>query len=165
MIDNRSISLASFDDLDLCDQNMIKYAIEWAEKGFPKHRNTFVGCAMATINGNIFCGTHIAHRRMHASTCAERMALEKAQLSDPNIDKIYVWGKRRDRDFANPVSSCGCCRQLIAENTNHSEVKNPTFYLCNTDLSSIAITKLRCLLPLAFDREFGCYLDDCQIRG
>jgi cytidine deaminase len=146
-------------DLTEDERNGLSQAREWAGRGFPPQRATHIGCAILTLSGRLYGGAHIARRRMYASTCGERMALEAAQSSgDTDIQKVFVWGTRIDRVFERPVAPCGSCRQLFSENATYSLVSNPLFILSNTEMSLIHRVHLSILYPYPFDAEGGRHL-------
>lgn len=122
-----------------------------AEDVVPKGRDVRIGALLVAESGKKYTGANIARERYNNSTCAERMALDKA-LNDgiTKIERIIVIGLNDDRPFEEVVAPCGSCRQMIFEAINNLGQEDTELILVNSKMDKIVLAKLSELLPFAY---------------
>lgn len=140
-----------FRELSKEDQELLGLAEKAAANVFPRDRDTSVGSALRS-GEKVFQGANIPRRSFNNSTCAERMALDRALYDGiDQIDKIVTIGLNREKPFTEVVSPCGACRQILLETIGKLGQKDIELILSNSDKSKIIITRLSELLPLGYN--------------
>lgn len=140
-----------FTELDDRIKDEIKSARRAAEDVVPKGRDVRVGALLVAENGKKYVGANIARERYNNSTCAERMALDRA-LNDGivKIERIIVIGLNEEEPFEEVVAPCGACRQMIFEAVDNLGQEDTEMVLVNSKMDKVVVTSLRELLPLAY---------------
>lgn len=128
------------------EQQLIKYAIEAAQKSYSPYSNFRVGAALLTNDNKVYLGCNIENSAYGPSNCAERTAFFKA-ISDGNksFKAIAIVGGLNG-NFDNFCTPCGVCRQVMSEFCD----KDFTIILGNKNLEFQKYT-LEELLPHSFD--------------
>ena len=81
------------------------------ESAYAPYSRFSVGAAVMTNDGRIFTGCNVENLSYGLTMCAERVAIGAAVASGArNFQMIAVVA-----DTAVPISSCGACRQVMAE--------------------------------------------------
>lgn len=104
-----------------------------------------VGAAILTSKGEFFSGCNIENSSFGATTCAERVAIQKAksEVKSLKITEILVV-----TDATPPWPPCGICRQVISEFGLEANVHTVNL---KGDLFSF---QFKDLLPLSFDPSY-----------
>ncbi len=139
------------------EQQLLEKAKHAGEQYFNKNSTRRVGAALLCSNNKIYQGASIRRTNVSNSTCAERMALDKAIF-----DKCFEYkmlavvgffdGDRKDII----VPPCGLCRQILSEAEDYNgERKKITLLLSNRDFTDIIKTNSQELFPVAYQgREY-----------
>lgn len=140
-------------ELNKQTQQVISEAETAASKVFPRGRNVAIGAVLVSGNKR-YCGANIGRRAFNNSTCAERMALDKALFDGiSTIDQIVVIGINENEPFEEAVSPCGSCRQILFEAIQQLNQDDIEMILSNTKKTKIVKTTLRELLPLVYENS------------
>jgi len=128
--------------------NLIDEAIKAMQYSYSPYSKFKVGCALLTNDEKIFTGCNIESISFSPTTCAERVAFNKA-ISEgyKNFKSIAVVGGLGGKinDYCIP---CGVCLQLMAEFCKDD------FVIYVTDGKEIKKYLLKDLLPHPFRGEF-----------
>jgi cytidine deaminase len=139
-----------FEELAEDIRNDLLGAEEATKKTFPRDRDVRIGVILAA-DGKRFEGANIVRERFTGSTCAERMALDKALFEGiEKIERIVIIGMNSQHPFEEVASPCGNCRQILFDTLDDLGQEDIEIYLSNSDKSKIVKTNLRELLPLAY---------------
>jgi cytidine deaminase len=145
--------LDSPEELNPDDRELLFSAREVASKAYAPYSGFMVGAAVRLSSGNIILGTNVENAAFPSGICAERNALSNASSNHPG-DKPVAMAIAAMTDAglsANPVSPCGNCRQVIAE----EELRNGiSIRIILSGRNKIKIIdKGGDLLPLQFNSE------------
>jgi cytidine deaminase len=120
------------------------------EKAFNPYSQFFVGAALLSETGDIITGTNYESASYGGTICAERAALITANSKGfRRFKAIAIIARQASIDMLDVCSPCGICRQLLIENSQHSQLPL-TCYLSNTSMNKIIVTDIETLMPLAF---------------
>jgi cytidine deaminase len=103
------------------DDTLLDRARQVARNGYAPYSGFHVGCALETIDGDVFTGTNMENASYGLGMCAEVGALLAAAAAGAleRVARIVVAGGRISEDGALGgdaiVTPCGRCRQLIFE--------------------------------------------------
>ena len=141
------------DDLNPDDRELILTARDAALKAYAPYSGFLVGAAVRLNSGKIVVGTNVENAAFPSGICAERNALSNASANHPDDIPVAlaIAAATADGMDAGPVSPCGNCRQVIAEEEYRSG-KNIRILLSGKDKIQI-IEKGGELLPLQFNRN------------
>jgi cytidine deaminase len=119
-----------------------------------------VGAALLTDDGEVFTGCNVENASYGLTTCAERVALQKAVSEGRRrFRAIAVTGPEDDV----PLAPCGACRQVL-----HEFGADLVVVMASGAGGEPEVTSLRTLLPGAFESERlkrGLDLDPRQDPG
>ncbi len=152
---NITIEVAdSLEKLSLQDRELMLKAQEASATAYAPYSKFWVGTALLLDNGQVMCGSNQENAAYPSGLCAERTALfaKGAQFADLSIVAMAVTARKQGATAYLPVSSCGACRQVMAEFEQRQNTPiriifpgpDGKFYICN----SVAD-----LLPLQFNRK------------
>ncbi len=158
MKQHKSISLnyTEFDnpeDLDPADLELLKKAREIALNAYAPYSGFMVGAALRLESGKIIAGTNVENAAFPSGICAERNAISNASANHPG-DKpvaIAIAAFSGADHSSEPVSPCGNCRQVIAEE-EYRNGRNIRIILGGKNKVRI-IESGAGLLPLQFNSE------------
>jgi cytidine deaminase len=141
------------DELENADQELVIAACKAAENAYAPYSDFRVGAAVRLSGGRIIIGTNVENAAFPSGICAERSALANASSNFPEdhpvtiaIAALISSGLTED-----PVSPCGNCRQVIAEEEFRSG-KAIRIILAGKK-KIFVIEKIADLLPLQFNRK------------
>jgi len=119
---NKNISFTykefdSAEELDPSDRELLNSAKNVAANAYAPYSGFHVGAALRLESGKIVTGTNVENAAFPSGICAERTALANASSNYPGDRPVAlaiaaVSGKDHTKE---PVSPCGNCRQVIAE--------------------------------------------------
>ena len=122
-------------------QALIQAAEKARQHSYSPYSQYAVGCALMLENGEIISGCNIENVSFPAGICAEQVALAKALSEGKKLFKAMAVVTE------NGGTSCGICRQMLAEHA-------PDMPVISSDLSGhYHIHSVSELLPFRF--EFG----------
>jgi cytidine deaminase len=117
---NISFSYKEFDsdeELDPADRELLNSAKKIALNAYAPYSGFQVGAALRLESGKIVTGTNVENAAFPSGICAERSAFANASSNNPG-DKpvaLAIAAFSGKDHTAEPVSPCGNCRQVIAE--------------------------------------------------
>lgn len=151
-----TISIEEFESLEALpahDRELMLKAREATATAYAPYSNFLVGTALLLSNGQVLCGNNQENAAYPSGLCAERTALfaKGAQFPGLDVEAMAVTARKRGAADYLPVSSCGACRQVMAEfeQRQHKPIRvifpaaDGKFYICRS------VTDL---LPLQFNR-------------
>lgn len=129
----------------MTNKDLLNLALEALKNSYSPYSNYKVGAALLLKNGEIIKGTNIENASYGLSNCAERSALFTAYSLGYRKDDIV--GMAIASLSTTPASPCGACRQVI------NELMNEDAFIVFGNVNDIYETKVKDLLPLAFNKE------------
>jgi cytidine deaminase len=141
------------EELDQEDRELIMAARGVALNAYAPYSNFRVGAALRLESGTIVCGANVENAAFPSGICAERSALSNA-VSNHHNDipvAIAIAGMTKDGLTEDPVTPCGNCRQVIAE--EESMNGNQIRIILSGKNKTMVIEGLSCLLPLQFNKK------------
>jgi cytidine deaminase len=145
--------LDSIEELEFPDRELLKSAREAALNAYAPYSGFRVGAAVRLASGIIVTGSNVENAAFPSGICAERNALSNASSNHPG-DIPVVLAVAAITEAGNsyePVSPCGNCRQVIAEEEIRSG-KSIRIILGSKNKIQV-IEKGGDLLPLQFSRN------------
>lgn len=142
-----------FENLPIESKKLLQAASDAGLHYFNKKGTRRVGAALLCNNGKIYQGTSIRRTNVSNSTCAERMALDRA-LFDKCFDyKLLAIIGFYDNNSTKPVvPPCGLCRQIWSEAETYGQTKKAIpILIANEDFSKVISTDTQELFPLAYE--------------
>lgn len=110
------------EELDEKDQELITEAMEAGVNAYSPYSGFSVGAAVRLDTGEMIRGNNRENASFPVSICAEHTAIAYAGANYPGslITSIAICA-RKGMDFTDlPVSPCGRCRQVMAEEEDRS---------------------------------------------
>jgi cytidine deaminase len=105
------------EELDTSDLELLISARTVAANAYAPYSHFMVGAALRLESGTIVTGTNVENAAFPSGICAERNAIAHASANYPG-DKpvaLAIAAFSEKEHSAEPVSPCGNCRQVIAE--------------------------------------------------
>jgi len=137
-------------DLSREDQELVRAAREAAKASWSPYSGFAVGAAVRLVNGIVIQGCNVENAAFPSGICAEHNALSSAASLHPGIapESIAVTAVARGIPVEQPVSPCGKCRQIIAE--EETRYRRSVRVIMAGTKSIRIISKGSDLLPLLF---------------
>lgn len=129
------------------DEELLELARKAAAKAYAPYSHFHVGCAVASVDGEIVTGANMENACYRLGLCAEQSALSAAQheFGLEKVDKIAVVGGNGDV----VCTPCGGCRQAILEAAQLSG--RDIEILCGSgDGQRVEHFRISALIPLGF---------------
>jgi cytidine deaminase len=142
-----------FEELAGAQKDLLLQAEEASKNFLNVKGSRYVGAALLGKNGKVYVGTSIRRTTASNSTCAERMAIDKALFERCyDYEGLAIIGFCKDFVLEEVISPCGTCRQIIVETLEIGSVTDGFFpiILSNATKNKIIITSIQELLPLAY---------------
>jgi cytidine deaminase len=143
----------SLDEMEISDRELVVAAREAAENAYAPYSKFKVGAAIRLETGMIVKGANIENAAFPSGICAERAAFAHSASNFPNVKPVaiavaaYTAGGLTEE----PVSPCGNCRQVLAEEEFRNET--PIRVILSGKSKYFVIEKGADLLPLQFNRN------------
>jgi cytidine deaminase len=105
------------EELDAADRELLNVAKKVVMNAYAPYSQFKVGAAVRLESGKIVLGTNVENAAFPSGICAERSALSNASSNYPG-DKpvaLAIAALNESGLTTDPVSPCGNCRQVIAE--------------------------------------------------
>jgi cytidine deaminase len=152
---NISFSYKEFDapeELDRDDHELLLAAREAATNAYSPYSEFKVGAAVRLESGTIIKGCNVENAAFPSSICAERNALSNASSNHPGDfpESLAVAAITKAGLSSEPVSPCGNCRQVLAEEEMRSGKKIRIILGSKNKIQ--VIETAGDLLPLQFSR-------------
>jgi cytidine deaminase len=153
---NISFTFKEFDsveELESSDRELLKSAREAALNAYAPYSGFRVGAAVRLASGIIVTGSNVENAAFPSGICAERNALSNSSSNHPgDIPVVLAVAAITEAGYScEPVSPCGNCRQVIAEEETRSG-KSIRIILGSKNKIQV-IEKGGDLLPLQFSRN------------
>jgi cytidine deaminase len=139
-------------ELDQTELNLLEQAKSAAQNYFNKRSSRRVGAALLCKDGSIYLGASIRRTNVSNSTCAERMALDKAIFDQKyEYTALAIIGYQDDSKPDEMIAPCGLCRQILAEaEYNGTTSQAFSVILASSNLSNIIKTDTKELFPIPY---------------
>lgn len=110
------------DELSTGDQQLISEAIKASHSAYSPYSNFSVGAALMLDSGEIISGNNRENASFPVGICAEQTAVAYAGANYPAsaITTIAICARKGEDFTDHPVSPCGKCRQVLAEEEDRS---------------------------------------------
>lgn len=117
---NISLTYTEIDEpkeLDPADQELLTAAINAASGAYAPYSKFMVGAALRLDSGKIIIGTNVENAAFPSGICAERNAIANASANYPGDRPVAlaIAAFSGENNYREPVTPCGNCRQVIAE--------------------------------------------------
>jgi cytidine deaminase len=143
----------SADELDNDVSELIAAARNSAVNAYAPYSKFKVGAAVRLESGTIVAGANVENAAFPSGMCAERSAIANSVANFGN-DKpvaLAVAAMTEDGLTEEPVSPCGNCRQVIAE--EESRNGNKIKIILSGKNRTIIVESISYLLPLQFKKD------------
>lgn len=151
---NITCSYSEFEQGDRLESDvseLIEYARKSALNAYAPYSGFRVGAAVRLKSGKIVTGTNVENAAFPSGICAERNALANSVSNNPGDVPVAIAISAMNRDgyTEEPVTPCGNCRQVLAE----EEMKNgiPVKLILSGSRKTLIIESSLDLLPLQFN--------------
>jgi cytidine deaminase len=158
MINTKNITFSfreydTIEEIESSDRELLKSATEASLKAYAPYSRFMVGAAVRLASGIIVQGSNVENAAFPSGICAERNALSNASSNHPGDYPVAlaIAAKNGGSLTSEPVSPCGNCRQVIAEEELRSG-KSIRVILKSKNKFQI-IERGGDLLPLQFSRD------------
>jgi len=143
----------STDELDISDKVLIENAREAAQNAYAPYSRFRVGAAIRLESGIIVKGTNVENAAFPSGICAERSAIATLVSGYPDEKPvaIAITALTSDGLTDEPVTPCGNCRQVIAEEETRSG-RSIKIILAGRN-KTIIIESIKNLLPFHFSKS------------
>ncbi len=109
---------------ELCkeDQELLNEAINASSNAYSPYSDFSVGAAVRLDTGQIIKGNNRENASFPVSICAEHNAIAYAGANyhESVITSIAICARKGENFTVDPVSPCGKCRQVLAEEEDRS---------------------------------------------
>lgn len=114
-------------------------------RAYAPYSRFHVGAALLLDDGSIFAGTNQENAAYPSGLCAERTALFGLAAAQPErrILGMAVAARPAGADFV-PISSCGACRQVMAEYEQRQQQAIPLLVPTPTAASTVSAASPTC---------------------
>lgn len=131
----------------MSDEELLELARKAATKAYAPYSHFHVGCAVASVDGEIVTGANMENASYRLGLCAEQSALSAAQhqFGLDKVDKIAVVGGTSDV-LCTP---CGGCRQAILEAAQLSG-RDIEILCASGDGQRVERSRISALIPSGF---------------
>ena len=120
---------------------LIDLPVKTSENAYVPYSHFPIGAVLVTDEGKIYTGVNIENASFGLTNCGERTAIFKAvSEGERSFKELIIYGQTE-----KPVSTCGACRQVMAE---FFEPDLPVTLVAK-DKSTVVMT-VKELLPYSF---------------
>jgi cytidine deaminase len=145
--------LDSTAELSQSDHELIAAAMEAALNAYAPYSKFRVGAAIRLDSGMIVSGANVENAAFPSGICAERSALSNSVSNHKNDKPVAMAvAAMNEQGLTNePVTPCGNCRQVIAEEESRTGKLIRIILAGRTKV--FVIDSVGSLLPLQFDNR------------
>ena len=148
------IKLQEWQYEELCesDRTLVDLAKEATFSSYAPYSKFSEGAALRLENGDVVKGCNNENAAYPVTLCAERTAIFSAQAQYPNVPivELAVAARNVKGEFVvKPVSPCGSCRQVIAE--QEYRYKRNIRVMMVGEEGILVAESVKDLLPLGFE--------------
>jgi len=143
----------SLDKLAKEDRELVEMAIKTSTDAYAPYSGFMVGAAVRLSSGRILSGNNRENAAFPSGSCAEDTVISYAGANYPDdpIISIAIAAKSNDVFTSSPVSPCGNCRQIMAEEEDRSGQKIRIILYGREKIE--IIEGISGLLPLRFSKD------------
>ena len=141
-----------YEELSESDRTLVDLAKEATFSSYAPYSKFSVGAALRLENGDVVKGCNNENAAYPVTLCAERTAIFSAQAQYPNVPivELAVAARNVKGEFVvKPVSPCGSCRQVIAE--QEYRYKRNIRVMMVGEEGILVADSVKDLLPLSFE--------------
>jgi cytidine deaminase len=140
------------DELNPEEKELVLTARETALNAYAPYSKFRVGAAVRLKSGLIVTGANVENAAFPSGICAERSALAGSVSNHPDDNPVAVAIAAMNEAglTEDPVTPCGNCRQVIAEEESRSG--NKIKLILSGKDKTLIVESIRDLLPLQFNR-------------
>lgn len=145
--------LSSTEELSEEDRILLKEAIDTATNAYAPYSGFRVGAALRMESGKTVKGANVENAAFPSGICAERTAISSFVSNFPNDkpDAIAIAALNENGLTDEPVTPCGNCRQVIAEEEVRSNSR--IRLILGGSKKIYVIESINSLLPLQFSKS------------
>lgn len=142
------------EDLDSESKYLVHKAKDAAHHAYAPYSKFHVGAAIILDNDTVITGANHENASYPLCMCAERVALYAAAAAHPNkiIKKLAVVAHKKNQKDLVEATSCGACRQVMAEFEN-SQKKPIQIVMLTKESNWVIFPSASFLLPFSFNKE------------
>ena len=162
MVQKRKLELVyneydKIEELSPADQALIDAASKSSLNAYSPYSGFSVGAAVMLDTGEIITGNNRENAAFPSGICAEHSAIAYAGSNYPGsvITSIAISARKKNVLTDEPVSPCGKCRQVIAEEEDRSSKK--IRIILHGVSRTLVIDGIKNLLPLHFSSSITSY--------
>lgn len=143
---------SSLEELQKSDRELIREAMDASTKAYAPYSGFNVGAAVMIGDGSILKGNNRENAAFPSGSCAEKTVINYtgANYPDEKIINIAICASIDGKFTEDPVSPCGSCRQLIAEEEERTGKKIGIILFGTKKI--VVINGVSNLLPLQFHK-------------
>lgn len=131
------------------DKTLISKAFEAAEKAWAPYSGFRVGAAVLLEDGTVICGNNQENRAYPLGSCAERVAVNYARATCPNVRIVAI--AIASPDSERPITPCGGCREVLAEAVRAQQGADIRVIMSDRSANEVREAMAADLLPWAFE--------------
>lgn len=151
---NFNISYETYDriaELSAVDQILCDKAKEALATSYSPYSKFKVGTAVLLADGRVILGSNQENVAYPSGLCAERVALFTIGSNYPGvtIKSMAITAFTENFKIENPVTSCGACLQVMAEQEQRQKAPIEVLFYC-IDGKIIKVKSVESLLPFGF---------------
>ena len=143
---------SSLEELTKSERILIREAMDASSRAYAPYSGFKVGAAVMTGDGSILKGNNRENAAFPSGSCAERTVINYTGANYPNekIINIAICASIDGKFTEDPVSPCGSCRQLIAEEEERTGSKIDIILFGTKKI--LVVNGISNLLPLQFHK-------------
>ena len=143
----------SLNQLDQEDQDLISLSMHASENAYSPYSGFSVGAALRLRSGRTITGNNRENAAFPSGSCAEDTAISfsGANFPDDPVASIAISAQREGKFTDLPVSPCGNCRQIIAEEEDKNN--SPIRIILYGEKKIELLEGIGTLLPLRFGKD------------
>lgn len=151
---NFNISYETYDriaELSAVDQILCDKAKEALTTSYSPYSKFKVGTSVLLADGRIILGSNQENVAYPSGLCAERVALFTIGSNYPGVTvkAMAITAFTENFKIENPVTSCGACLQVMAEQEQRQKAPIEVLFYC-IDGKIIKVKSVESLLPFGF---------------
>ncbi len=133
------------------DKELVARALEAAQRAWAPYSRFRVGAAVLLEDGGVVCGNNQENRAFPLGSCAERVAVNYARATFPELRVVAIAIASPDSEV--PVAPCGGCRELLLEAVRAQGAQDIRVLMADRTGDSVREAMVAELLPFAFELE------------
>ncbi len=140
-------------ELSADDREIINSAKEASQNAYAPYSGFHVGAAVRLETGEIVSGSNTENAAFPSGICAERAVLSSVNSIYPGkkVMTLAVAARTEAGYTEDPVTPCGNCRQVMAEEELRSEM--PIRLILYGERKIVVVENAGSLLPLQFNKN------------